>query len=422
MDTHRGVEHVMTPDTEPRVRIAEPPDRRPSNAGLVTVVVGIAGLLLGYLLGAVGTGDPANPQDIAAAPNRTIGSLTDPGASTVAPPPATTTSSTTTTSTTRPPAGPEPVLYERIPPMGGRRLVAIGERQALFWRAGSREPTLIDMPVNSWARWHDGGRHLAYLKYESSEGAAVGNELWMAFDGRVPQPVWIGVASFAWHPTEIRLAWIGRHLPETTWHVFAGRATDYGVEDVVVHDTGMEADSTSWISLVAFGDNGWVIQREDSAGSTVLSIASDGTVAGERADTWAQAVSPTGAVLAGDQVDHRQIWLDSSLAEIAPPHPQEPDTYYYPQHWAPESGDMLVYVEDNTGSTAFSLVDQAGNARPAPLPAGSSSPATTPDGSLLVGVTGQSSRSTNVVIYEVATGEWWTLTLEGMWWQIDIGQ
>lgn len=416
----------MTSDPEPSVRVLEPRSTRPANAGMVTLMVGVAGLLLGYVLGAAGTGGAGGDPELADS-GRTVGGPVDDdgtGATTTTTTTSTAATTTSTTSTTRPPAGPDPVLYELVPPLAGRRIVGTGEGGAFVWTSGDRQPRIIDLPTNSWSMWHESGRLLAYVKSERSTDGFSGNQLWLSHDGRPAQPIWIGVTSFAWHPTERRIGWIGTQIPDTTWHAYSATVNAYGLEDVAVVDLGIEIDHESaWTHLTAFGDYGWVIQHDRWEGETtinaLMTVGPDGTIVGEREGFSPFTVSPDGQILAHEITGTRATvrWLDFTLTDTTD-HEFGANSDFYGADWAPDIGRVLL---SGVGGPSLYPIDGSEAPQHVPIPVTGYSAATSSDGELILSVTGESSRATDFVIYEMATGEWWSLRVPGLWWQLDIG-
>jgi hypothetical protein len=394
--------------------------------------VGIAGVFLGYVLGASGdsSGDGAAsvPSDLV------VGSLTEPdpeerapGAGLVDDPIqsgiAGAVSTTTTTSTTLAPSTPDPILRDRIPALRGRQLVGIGPGGAFQWRDGSRTPQIIDLPNNSDARWNPTGNHLAFVKYEPSN-SALANELWLSYLARDPQPLWIGVTSFAWHPTEERVAWIGVAPTSTTWHLMWADVTAYGLDGIDARDLGIEADlAGDWMYLAGYGDYGWVMShtrlREGEYESQIVTITADGIEAtsdglGER---FVHSVSPDGRILVIDVRNGSAEWRDMSLTLLEP---ADLGSGSIQIDWAPESGQTLTF--DDRGPTVRIAGPEPEDLTEMTLPPGAYSPALSADGQVAVALAHIRALETTVYVREPpADDEWMSVDVRGDWWFVDVG-
>jgi len=380
---------------------------RPSSrwAGLITLVVGIAGVLLGYILGVSGSAssDPTTSfrTEVTGAP------LSEVTASTAAELPVPGEVPSTTVAPAR--------LFDRVPPLQGRRLVASGPRDAVIWRAGAREPTTIPLPVNSWAAWHDTGRHLGYLQYQTASEASSGNVLFIAYEAGVPQPVAIGAISFAWHPTKDRLAWLGPAPPSPNLHAFAGNLDYFGVSDTTIVDLGFAAGDPFAIQLAGFTDAGWVIQD----GERIITVSADGTEILERDGLRVATVSPDGRLLIGDPAGTGMVWTDSRFENQVT---ATVDPGYLGYEWAPLAGSFVAHRSGAGGGSGLFDLAARDEPRLVPLSVSGTDPAITPGGELIVVIADRDEDHTSVVVYELETGRQWVLELAGTYQRVDIGE
>jgi hypothetical protein len=380
---------------------------RPSSrwAGLVTLVVGVSGVLVGYLLGVSGE---VSTDSLTPGPSTVTGApLSEPTSSTAPTLPVPGGTLITTTAPAR--------LFDLVPPMQGRRLVAVGPRDALIWRAGGRTPASIPLPVNSWSAWHDTGRHLAYLKYETAAEASQGNELFLAFEAGTPQPIAIGAISFAWHPTKDRIAWLGPALPSQNLFAYAGTVDYFGVSDITLVDLGFTVDDPFTVRLVGFSDAGWAVQH----GESVITVSADGLDIARRDGIAARTMSPDGLLLIGDLSDGPLAWTDfglesESLASV--------DAGYIGFEWAPAAGTFVAHRRGAGGGTGLFMMGIKDEPLAVPLPVQGLDPAITPNGELVVVVAHRDEFGTTIVLYEMETSRQWVVELPGTYRSADVGE
>lgn len=224
---------AATPEGQPVT--PSDPDRA---ARLVVVAVGLAGAVLGYLLGAAGT-----PNDPVAAADTTTTTEQSPTTTTVASP-------------------PDRTLAELVPGFGGSLIVQMRTRLA-SWPSGRATPWMYDLPEAAWVEPDSVGFLLGVIGPGAGEDWP-GSVLHLGTPGSM-RPAAFGVRSFVWHSTDRgHLAWLQIVEGSDELELRVGAVTPDGrfSPGALITHVG---DHENGISLVAWDAFGFVLDGWDFA-------------------------------------------------------------------------------------------------------------------------------------------------------------
>lgn len=158
-----------------------------------------------------------------------------------------------------------------IPGLEGSLRIAVGgtNPHVLTWAPGAAEPTRVDLtPRTVYAVFDASGRWLA-----SRTASGIGNTLSLSGSGD-PQPLAIGVSSFAWHATaEGKLAWFGT-TADGIPGLFVASASR-GTVDVDLL-TQFDIDAGVGDGLQAWGDWGFAVFNRSNPDASLATLDQDG--------------------------------------------------------------------------------------------------------------------------------------------------
>ncbi len=237
----------------------------------MVVVVGVLGLLVGYVFGAAR--EPAPPAPLEAAglsgidlDDRAVASFEPTPQTTVVAPDENTPQTTAAPTTTTAPA-PRLPLGEQVPGFTGTITYVDygGFSPRLFkWHSRASEPSQADVPAGSWNhQWSAFATHVLYIAGNRSPALYAGSP------GRA-EPLALWVTSAAWHATDpSRLAWLAPTDQlvdrETFWNTAPTLTTlDMGgtgaAEQIITLTPDDRYDHTEWY-LAAWNDDGFALHQ-----------------------------------------------------------------------------------------------------------------------------------------------------------------
>ncbi len=284
------------PSEQPQVRPLDPAgassvDR--STGPILALIAGVAGLVIGFVLGGVVAEDPEPGPSTSNAPT----SSTAPRGLVSGAPPVTSTAPTMppdTTSTTLGPIGPDPTLGEMVPGFQWVLTYSLGDpdRRIGRWSERATEPTEIELPTGAiQADWDASGSWVATIARSN-----LGDTLYLGPASNM-RPAFIGAEAFAWHDgAPERLAFTsGSPAEGEPVELYVGDVTSTGFSFEFV-----SATETDFVAspLVEWGEWGYALFGRGSNGATqITTLGPDGRELATRQDVFLVDTRPDGTLL-----------------------------------------------------------------------------------------------------------------------------
>ena len=232
-------------------------------------------------------------------------------------------------------SGPDPRLNELVPGFAGSLTWVRDDGDVVKWRAGAVFPRERDLPEGATgATWATRSVRLAYVCCRNSVLYAGAGEL---------QPFAIGVATAAWHPTDMNLmAWLSE--PDSVG------AQQLTVGSFQTGETSLVANLTAGAppyEIVAWNDLGFAVtETADDGTVTLVVLAANGSETVRVPDVVLDGTNADASVVFRSPGDLDSWWVMPFDAAESIPLAGVPDRSQGALAWSPD-GDAFVSIDPN---------------------------------------------------------------------------